>query len=95
MVKMKIRALSGFVATALFDTLVFFSITSKILKDTIGTYGSGNSWIAASVRADNLHHFSKTLLRSGQIYYLCVFCQIHNTETINITFSNWSHLEPP
>ena len=71
-VSMRLWALSGFVTTATFDTLVFFSISYKVLRNNRGAQANKESWPAALIRPRGLLHVSETLLRSGQFYYLCV-----------------------
>ena len=61
------------ILTAVFDTLVFLAISYKMVSISM----AGNNWSAqvrSFFRGDGLHHLSKSLLRSGQAYYLWVFC---------------------
>ena len=59
----------GFLATAVFDTVVFIAISARTLKLKL----EPNTPLPSSFfHGKGLTHFAKILLRSGQIYYLCV-----------------------
>lgn len=64
----------GLITTAIFDTVVFFSITYKIVLSNAlqDEYGSRmTSFIRGTGR------ISSMLLLTGQLYYLCVLQSVH------------------
>ena len=65
------RTVLSTVVGTVVDTIMFFAISIKV----IGNNTFVNSWaglISAFYRADAMGLVSKGLLRSGQVYYLCV-----------------------
>jgi hypothetical protein len=60
------------IVTAAFDTLVFLAISYHMVAISI----EGNTWSARArlfFTGDGLYHLSKSLLQSGQAYYLSTF----------------------
>jgi hypothetical protein len=58
--------------TAAYDTLVFLAISYRMVSLSM----INSTWSARArsfIRGDGLHHLSKALLQSGQVYYASVF----------------------
>ena len=63
-----LNSLAAFVSIAVYDTLVFFAISYKLVS-----FGCEDSWTARTrlfFCGDKLGFISKALLQSGQCYYL-------------------------
>jgi hypothetical protein len=57
------------ILTAVFDTLVFLAISYKMVSISMAD-NNCSAHVRSFFRGDGLHKLSKSLLRSGQVYYL-------------------------
>ena len=59
------------ILTAVNDTLIFFTISYRLVSISMVS-GTWRARAMSFIRGDGLHHLSKALLQSGQVYYLSV-----------------------
>lgn len=52
------------------DTFVFLAITYRLAADAALAEGSWRSRLLAVIKGKGLHRLSRSLMKSGQLYYL-------------------------
>jgi hypothetical protein len=62
----------AYVASAIFDTLVFLAISWRLISTSIIGSASWRDRLKSFVKGEGLLDLSKLLLRSGQFYYMWV-----------------------
>ncbi|KAK7692644.1 hypothetical protein QCA50_004277 [Cerrena zonata] len=63
---------AGFITLTIFDTIVFVSITLRILSFTAKT--TWRAWLYAFISGRGIGHVSRAILQTGQLYYLATCC---------------------
>lgn len=58
------------ISTLVNDTLVFLAISYRLATDAVPMKGSRRFRIISVVKGEGLYSLSRSLLRSGQLYYL-------------------------
>ena len=58
----------GFIAAAVYDTIVFVSISYKLVVSSFADNWTGR--LKSFFRGQYMGHISRVLLKSGQLYYL-------------------------
>lgn len=76
--QLSVGCLSCFISAALFDTIVFVSVTWRILS-YYATDENWSAWFKYILGKRRLSFLPETVLRGAQEYYVCVFLSLSSS----------------